>query len=221
MRTGKTAPFAYPLTDIGTAGKPNYPTISDIVAVNDHEFLLGERDGKGLGDDSTAKFKQLYHVDISGAQDVSQASGESDLPPYAIKKTLFLDVVKAVTAYGFKPADIPAKIESLAFGPDVRVRGRLKHTLFIANDNDFLGTEGHESPGRHRQSEQVLRLRDRPRRLARLCRATSAGREGARWQGLPFRSGRSRRPRRSGTRSPQITRPSHALVHSFGGQACR
>ncbi|SAL75457.1 hypothetical protein AWB74_04824 [Caballeronia arvi] len=140
VRTGKTAQFAYPLTNLGTADKPNYPTISDIVAVNDHEFLLDERDGKGLGDDSTAKFKQVYHVDIADAQDVSQTSGESGLAPYAIKKTLFLDVVKALTAYGFKATDIPAKIESLAFGPDVRVGGKLRHTLFIANDNDFLGT---------------------------------------------------------------------------------
>ncbi|BCQ27493.1 esterase-like activity of phytase family protein (plasmid) [Caballeronia sp. NK8] len=139
LRTGKTAQFAYPLTNLGTDAKPNYPTISDIVAVSDHELLVDERDGKGLGDDSAAVFKRVFHVDLAGAQDVSQASGEAGLKPYAIEKTLFLDVVKALSVY-FKPADIPAKIESLAFGPDVRIGGKLKHTLFIANDNDFLGT---------------------------------------------------------------------------------
>ncbi|SAK68984.1 hypothetical protein AWB81_02941 [Caballeronia arationis] len=130
----------YPLTNIGTIGKPKYPTISDVVAVNDHELLMDERDGKGLGDNSTAAFKQVFHIDLSGAADVSQASGAAGLAPYAVKKTLFLDVVAALTAYGVKPTDIPAKLESLAFGPDIDIGGTLKHTLFIANDNDFLGT---------------------------------------------------------------------------------
>ncbi|WP_250536628.1 esterase-like activity of phytase family protein [Caballeronia sp. AZ10_KS36] len=140
LRTGKTTQFAYPLSNIGTTAKPNYPTISDIVAINDHELLLDERDGKGLGDDSAAVFKRVYKVDLTGAQDVSQASGAAGLAPFALNKTLFLDVVAALSAQGFAATDIPAKLESLAFGPDVRINGALKHTLFIANDNDFIGT---------------------------------------------------------------------------------
>ena len=140
LRSGKSTQYAYPLTNIGTADSPKYPTISEIVAVNDHELLLDERDGKGLGDDSTAKVKRVYHVDISSAQDVSQTSGESGLAPYALQKTLFLDIVSVLNAHGIASTEIPAKLESLAFGPDVRVGGVLKHTLFIANDNDFVGT---------------------------------------------------------------------------------
>lgn len=138
VRTGKTMQYAYPLTNIGTAEKPKYPTISDVVAVNDHELLVDERDGKGLGDNSAAVFKRVFRVDLAGAQDVSQASGESGLKPYALGKTLFLDVFEALKGYGIRAEDIPAKIESLAFGPDVVVKGVMKHTLFIANDNDFL-----------------------------------------------------------------------------------
>lgn len=140
VRSGRTTQYAYPLSNIGTAAKPKYPTISDVVAVNDHELLMDERDGKGLGDDSSASFKKVFHIDLTGAQDVSQASGQSGLAPYAVPKTLFLDVVAALTAYGYKPTDIPAKLEGLAFGPDVTVGGVKKHTLFIANDNDFLAT---------------------------------------------------------------------------------
>ncbi|MEM5385148.1 esterase-like activity of phytase family protein [Paraburkholderia phymatum] len=140
IRTGRTTQYAYPLTNIGTTAKPKYPTISDVLAINDHELLMDERDGKGLGDDSTAAFKQVFRIDLTGAQDVSQASGQSGLAPYALKKTLFLDVVAALTAHGYKPTDIPAKLEGLAFGPDVTVGGVKKHTLFIANDNDFLAT---------------------------------------------------------------------------------
>jgi len=140
LRSGKTTQFAYPLTNIGTAAKPKYPTISDVVAVNDHELLVDERDGKGLGDNSTAAFKKVFHIDLTGAQDVSNASSEAGLAPYAVRKALFLDVVASLTAHGYSANDIPAKLEGLAFGPDVVVGGVKKHTLFIANDNDFLGT---------------------------------------------------------------------------------
>jgi hypothetical protein len=140
LRTGKTQQFAYPLTNIGTSAKPKYPTISDVVAVNDHQLLMDERDGNGLGDDSNASFKKVFLVDLTGAQDVSQVSSAAGLAPYALTKTLFLDVVAVLTAHGFAPADIPAKLESLTFGEDVTVEGARKHTLVIANDNDFLGT---------------------------------------------------------------------------------
>src|SRR5882757_10330415 len=48
VRSGAVQQHAYALTNIGTEAKPKYPTISDLVAVNDHEFLVDERDGKGL-----------------------------------------------------------------------------------------------------------------------------------------------------------------------------
>src|SRR5437868_13543574 len=73
--TGITHEYGYPLTNIGTAAKPKYPTVSDIVAVNDHQFLVDERDGKGLGDGSTAAFKHLYLIDRNGSQHVSGMTG--------------------------------------------------------------------------------------------------------------------------------------------------
>jgi hypothetical protein len=140
IETGATTQYAYPLTNIGTATKPKYPTISDIVAINDDEFLMDERDSKGLGDGSTAVYKKLYRIDLTGAQDVSSLSGATDLAPLAVGKTQFLDLVAVLNAHGISSNDIPAKLEGLAFGPDIDVDGQLKHTLFIANDNDFIGT---------------------------------------------------------------------------------
>lgn len=140
LRTRKMTQFAYPLTNIGTTAKPKYPTISDVVAVNDHELLMDERDGKGLGDNSTAAFKKVFHIDLTGAQDVTNASSAAGLAPYAVQKTLFLDIVATLNAHGIGANDIPAKLEGLAFGPDVTVGGAKKHTLFVANDNDFVGT---------------------------------------------------------------------------------
>ena len=140
LRSGRTTQYAYPLTNIGSASKPKYPTISDVLAINDHELLVDERDGKGLGDNSTAAFKQINRIDLTNAQDVSHASSESGLAPYAVQKTLFLDIVAALTGAGYNANDIPAKIEGIAFGPDVTVHGVKKHTLYVANDNDFLAT---------------------------------------------------------------------------------
>jgi len=138
--TGITHEYGYPLTNIGTAAKPKYPTVSDIVAVNDHQFLVDERDGKGLGDGSTAAFKHLYLIDLNGAQDVSGITGAANLVPKAVTKTLFLDIVTVLNAAGFGSNDIPAKLEGVAFGPDVTVAGSTRHTLFVANDNDYVAT---------------------------------------------------------------------------------
>jgi hypothetical protein len=140
IRSGAVRQYAYPLTNIGTAAKPKYPTISEIVAINDHEFLVDERDGKGLGDNSVAVFKNVFRIDLTGAAEVSGMSGEVNLAGKAVAKTLFLDVVAALGANGINAKDLPAKLEGMAFGPDVIIGGVRKHTLYISNDNDFIGT---------------------------------------------------------------------------------
>jgi hypothetical protein len=139
--TGASKQYAYPLTNLAAAGKPpKYPTISEIVAINDHEFLVDERDGKGLGDNSPAAFKKIFQINLTGAADVTGLAGEANLAYKAIAKTPFLDVVAVLGAHGIAANDIPAKLEGVAFGPDVTIDGAVKHTLFIANDNDFLAT---------------------------------------------------------------------------------
>ena len=139
LRSGQTHQFAYPLTNIGTAKKPKYPTVSEILAINDHEFLVDERDGKGLGDDSAAAFKTVFHIDLDGAAEVTGVTGEANLAGAAVSKTLFVDLVALFTAHGIAAIDIPAKLEGITFGPDVTVDGQRRHTLWVANDNDFLG----------------------------------------------------------------------------------
>jgi len=130
--TGRTHQYAYALTT-GSG-------VSEILAINNHEFLVDERDGKGQGDGSSAAVKQLFRIDLTGAVDISQMAGSANLAPLAVPKTLFLDLVKILTANGISAIHIPAKIEGIAFGPDVSVSGAIKHTLFVANDNDFNAT---------------------------------------------------------------------------------
>jgi len=130
IANGETHQYAYALTT-GTG-------VSEILAVNNHEFLVDERDGKGQGDASAAAVKQLFKIDLAAATDVSDVSGATNLAPLAVPKTLFLDVVEALTAAGISDIHIPAKLEGIAFGQDVILNGVTMHTLYITNDNDFL-----------------------------------------------------------------------------------
>jgi hypothetical protein len=111
--------------------------VSEITALNQHEFLVDERDGKGLGDGSTAKVKQIFKIDLANAVDVSGMDG-LEAAANAVSKSLFLDVVKVLGANGITADQIPAKIEGITFGPDVESHGKRMHTLWVANDNDFL-----------------------------------------------------------------------------------
>lgn len=132
IATGKTQEFGYKLT----AGSG----VSDIVAINDHQFLVDERDGKGLGDGTAAAVKQLFVIDTNGAADIATLSGDAAFAAKGVTKSAkpFLDLVSALQAAGVAPADIPSKIEGIAFGQDVTLNGVSYHTLYIANDNDFV-----------------------------------------------------------------------------------
>lgn len=136
IATGATHEYGYMLT--------NGSGVSDIIAINDHEFLVDERDGKGLGDNSKASVKQIFHIDLTGATDITGLTGAAAAAhPVAKSASPFIDVVMALLANGFTKETIPAKIEGLAFGQDVVLNGETLHTLFVANDNDFLpGTAG-------------------------------------------------------------------------------
>lgn len=140
VRSGAVSEYAYELTNIGSAAKPKYGTISEIVAINAHEFLVDERDGKGLNDNSSAAVKRIYKIDLNGAANVGAVTGAANLAGKAVSKSLFLDVVAVLNAHGIGAQDIPAKLEGLAFGPDITIDGTIRHTLFIANDNDYAAT---------------------------------------------------------------------------------
>jgi hypothetical protein len=128
IASGATKEFGYRLTT-GSG-------VSEIVAINDHEFLLDERDGAGLGGGAgseTAVVKQLFKVDVAGATDISGVASMTSSTP-AVSKTLFLDVVAELNAKGIASTAIPSKLEGFSFGADL-ADGR--HTLWMANDNDF------------------------------------------------------------------------------------
>jgi hypothetical protein len=126
--------------------------VSDLVAINDHEFLVDERDGKGLGDGTAAVVKQVFKIDLTGATDVmnfpvlsnSTMAGAS---PVVKSAAPVVDLVALLNAAGVASTAIPAKIEGLAFGPDLVLGTIDYHTLYVANDNDFVPTAGYADPG--------------------------------------------------------------------------
>jgi hypothetical protein len=125
--SGEIKEYYYPLDNIGYG-------LNEILAVNDHQFLVIERDGKA---GASAAFKKIYLIDITGATDIRSikslpATGvPSGVTP--VSKTLFLDLLSPT--YGLAGASFPEKIEGLAFGPDLKGG---QHTLIITNDNDFV-----------------------------------------------------------------------------------
>ena len=70
--------------------------MSDIVAVNQHVFVVDERDSGGRGDKSAAVVKRLYLIDLAPAADVSSMIGRSNLARNAVKKYLLLDLADAL-----------------------------------------------------------------------------------------------------------------------------
>lgn len=114
--------------------------VSEILAMNDHEFLVLERDSKS-GDE--AKSKKIYKIDLSGAADVHavkslSATQREELASQGITsdryvhKTLFMDLM----AYGIKK--MPEKLEGMTFGPLLPDK---KVLFLIGSDNDFSQTE--------------------------------------------------------------------------------
>jgi hypothetical protein len=127
VETGAVRELVYPLEEPANG-------VSEIVAVNDREFLVLERDGRA---GAAAVFKKIFKIDISEATDVRtiKTLPTSGLPAdvVAVTKALFLDLLEA--RFGLAGPTFPEKLEALAFGPALG-DGRL--LLFVVSDNDFL-----------------------------------------------------------------------------------
>jgi hypothetical protein len=130
VKDGKMRELVYQM-DSGQYG------INEILAINDHEFLVLERDHL---EGKKAKFKRLFKIDVTGATDVSKVESlpETGLPEGVkpVAKKLFLDLLDP--ALGVAGPELPAKLEGLAFGPDLPDGRRL---LLMTTDNDFIATE--------------------------------------------------------------------------------
>jgi hypothetical protein len=146
LKTGETHEYVYTVDAINQGRGVN-----EILAINDHEFLVLERDNRTFltGATNDPKLKRIYKIDLkkNGTNDVTDVSDVVSLPEtgaalsgmgiVAVKKTLFIDMLKdvyKVDATRTIKDVIAEKIESLTWGPDLP-DGR--HVLYVASDNDL------------------------------------------------------------------------------------
>src|SRR5262249_21583556 len=144
LETGEKHEYVYKVDAINQGRGVN-----DMLALNDHQFLVLERDNRTFrptppAAPSDPRIKQLYLIDLNkpGLTDVT---GNPGLPAdalgaiIAVDKTPFLNMLDptyVVDKDGHTIKDIVAeKIEGVAWGPDLP-DGR--HTLLITSDNDLF-----------------------------------------------------------------------------------
>jgi hypothetical protein len=127
LRNGSTQQYAYPLDD------PRHG-VSEILAINEREFLVLERDGQA---GAAARCKKIFRINLREASDIAAVERlpSQQLPPplRAVSKQLFLDLLDP--RWGIAGDQCPEKFEGLAFGPDLPDGRRL---LLVTVDNDFL-----------------------------------------------------------------------------------
>jgi hypothetical protein len=120
--------------------------LSAIVAINAHEFLVLERDNRGIGIDDPAGAsvigsKRVFKIDIEGATDVSDMLLPAGTLPVGIvpvsKSDLFIDLAADTVVPNGKRVE---KWEGLAIGPALR-RGNGARVIITGNDNDYSVTQ--------------------------------------------------------------------------------
>ena len=136
LATGLTTEYVYTLDNFNRG-----QGVSEILAINDHEFLVVERDNLSwlALEPQAPTRKTIYRIDLTGATDVTgvklPAAGALPTGVVAVKKSLFINMLDP--DFGLDKNDAKAiaeKIEGLAWGPDLP-DGR--HLLYVISDNDL------------------------------------------------------------------------------------
>lgn len=118
--------------------------VSSIVAINDTQFLVLERDNRGIGVDDPAGnnavgSKRVYKIDITGATDVTNVALPIDALPAGVtamaKSSMLIDLSANSLLPNGKQAE---KWEGLAIGPKLSNGDRM---ILTGNDNDYSVTQ--------------------------------------------------------------------------------
>lgn len=121
--------------------------ISALVALNDTEFLVLERNNRGLGVDATLANpnKKVFRIDIAGATDVSGIdldAADAVFTPVSKSATPWLDLAAPATLAHASLAPMggvsPEKWEGLAIGPRLADGSYL---VLAGTDNDYSVTQ--------------------------------------------------------------------------------
>lgn len=121
---------AYPIDPIPAApatGKLADNGVSEILAINDHQFLVIERAGVQGADGNFANFIRLYEVELAEATDVRALASLNGADYKPMRKRLVLDL----GTLGLRKVD---NIEGMSWGPKL---ANGNDTLVLVSDNNF------------------------------------------------------------------------------------
>ena len=137
---------------------------SEMVALNDHQFLVLSRDGngRGTGKPNDGVFKSILLVDTRGATNLAGTPYEQGVQPVAkagalvdgvvpvkqVELVNFLDPVQ-LAKFGMNlstkpstPFTLSEKLEAMALAPALDPKAPHDFFLFVGNDNDFETAQG-------------------------------------------------------------------------------
>lgn len=146
-------------------GSPNRTAAqSELLALNDNQFLILSRDGNGRGSGSTAPivFKSILLVDTTGATNLAGTQFETGVTPIANNGTLVSGIVPVaqvevvnllntvqLNRFGLNLSTNPSnttsfseKFEALGLAPVLEEGAPQDFFLFVGNDNDFQTQTG-------------------------------------------------------------------------------
>lgn len=127
--------------DFSTTNHGRSIGLSAIAALSDNDFLVLERDNRGLGVEVKAAplHKRIYRINLQGATNVKNISlaGSDTLPAnvVAVQKSAEHDLLADLKARGIT---VPEKMEALAIGPRL-ADGR--YLVLVGTDNDYSVTQ--------------------------------------------------------------------------------
>jgi hypothetical protein len=144
LLTGETHEYVY-VMEATNQGRG----VNELLALNNHEFLVLERDNRTLEPTppnaaQTPNFKSIYKIDLN-TPNLTDVSGIASLPQGAldpgivpVSKSLFINLLdpdyKVDATHTIKDV-VAEKVEGLAWGPDLK-DGR--HVLYVFSDNDLF-----------------------------------------------------------------------------------
>ena len=135
LATGLTKEYVYQLDAVNLG-----QGVSEILAINDHEFLVVERDNLSwlAAAPGAPTRKSIYRIDVTDATDVTGKTLPATGLPAGVKavgKEIFINMLDP--DFGLDKNDskaIAEKIEGLAWGPDLPDG---QHLLYVISDNDL------------------------------------------------------------------------------------
>ena len=149
-----------PTYSLGTATR--VPAQSEMLAINNTQFLVLARDGNGRGvDNPTSLYRSILVYDISSATNIAGTAYDTTTTPIAPGGVLAAGIIPATSAvlvdmnnaaqlakFGLNngPVDnvntLSEKWEALALVPAFDPGAPNDWFLFVGNDNDFITTNG-------------------------------------------------------------------------------